>query len=59
MLEKKITTKQELMKLLQSVNIKNVNAADVHTIDDIKNMNRAAEQLLRSNHKLTMFIIST
>jgi hypothetical protein len=59
MLEQKITTKQELMRLIQSVLIKKIIASDVHTRDDIQDMCRAAEQLLRSNQTATMFIITT
>jgi hypothetical protein len=59
MLELKITNKQELIRLIQSANIKKIDAADINNKDDIKEMTRAAEQHLRSNNKITMFIITT
>lgn len=59
MLERAITTKQELIKIVQSAHIKRVVAEDIHTSDDIKHLCRAAEQLLRSNHQVTIFITTT
>ncbi len=58
MLEQNITTKQDLMKLIQSVQIKKIIASDVHTNEDIKDMCRTAEQFLRSNKNATVFVIS-
>lgn len=59
MLELKISNKQELIRLIQSANIKKIDAADINSKDDIKEMNRAVEQHLRSNHQITMFVITT
>jgi len=59
MLELKIKNKPELIRLIQSTNIKTIDAADINNKDDIKEMTRAAEQHLRSNHKITMFVITT
>ena len=59
MLKLKITNKQDLMRLIQSAYIKKIDAAAINSKDDIKEMTRAAEQQLRSNHKITMFVITT
>ena len=59
MMELKITNKQELIRLIQSANIKKIDAADINNKDDIKEMTRASEMHLRSNNKITMFIITT
>lgn len=58
MLQQKISNKQELIRLIQSAYIKKIEAADINNKDDIKEMTRAAEQHLRSNHKITMFVIT-
>ena len=59
MLEKIITTKLHMVQLLQSTNIKKIIAADIKTKDDLAKLNRDAEHLLRSNNKITMFLITT
>ena len=59
MLQQKISNKQELIRLIQSTNIKKIDAADINSKDDIKEMTRAAQQHLQSNHKITMFVITT
>ena len=59
MLQQRISSKQELIRLIQSANIKKIDAADINSKDDIKEMTCAAEQHLRSTHKITMFIITT
>lgn len=59
MLQQKISNKQELIRLIQSTNIKKIDAADINSKDDIKEMIRAAEQHLRSNQQITMFVITT
>lgn len=57
--EQKISNKHELIRLIQSANIKKIDAADINSKDDLKEMTRAAEQQLRANHKITMFVITT
>ena len=59
MLEQKVTTKLHMVQLLQSTNIKKIIAADIKTKDDLAKLNRDAEQQLRSNNKITMFLITT
>jgi len=59
MLEQKVTTKLHMVQLLQSTNIKKIIAADIKTKDDLAKLNRDAEHLLRSNNKITMFLITT
>lgn len=59
MLKQKILNKQDLIRLIQSTQIKKIEAADINNKDDIKEINRAAEQHLRSNHQITMFVITT
>jgi len=59
MLEKVITTKQELIKLLQSSNIRKIIASDVHKESEINELAKSAKQILRSNSQVTIFVIST
>jgi len=59
MLEQKVTTKNDMVQILRSANIKKIIAADIKTKDDLAKLNLAAEQQLRSNNKITMFLITT
>lgn len=59
MLEQKVTTKNDMVQILRSTNIKNIIAADIKTKADLTKLNLAAEQQLRSNNKITMFLITT
>jgi hypothetical protein len=59
MLEQKITTKNDMVRILQSANIKKIIAADIKSKDDLDKMNLAAQQQLRSNNKITIFLITT
>lgn len=59
MLRIKITTKYELIKLIQETNIKQVVAEDIRSIEELKDLYRAAERHLRSKKRITMFVITT
>lgn len=59
MLEKQVENKQDLIKLLQSSKVKKVKVQDIKDKADINAMIRDAEQLLRSNHEVTMIVLGT
>jgi hypothetical protein len=57
MLEMKITTKQQLMKLLAGSEIKVVAARDVHKPEDLNDIKKTALQMLR-NGPVTVILVS-
>jgi len=59
MLEKQVENKQDLIKLLQSSKVKKVKVQDIKDKADINAMIRDAEQLLRSNHEVTLIVLGT
>jgi hypothetical protein len=59
MLKHKIAIKRDLMKLLQSVQIKKIIAADIRSKDDLNKMIKEADQMVRSNLEVTMFVRTT
>lgn len=59
MLEKQVENKQDLIKLLQSSKINKVKVQDIKDKADINAMIRDAEQLLRSNHEVTLIVLGS
>jgi hypothetical protein len=57
MLEMKITTKQQLLKLLAATDIKAVVAQDVHDQEDLNDVKKSALKMLRTG-PLTAFLVS-
>lgn len=59
MLGKQVDNKQDLIKLLQSSKVKKVKVQDIKDKADINDIGRDAEQLLRSNHDVTLIVIGS
>lgn len=59
MLGKQVDNKQDLIKLLQSSKVKKVKVQDIKDKADINEIGRDAEQLLRSNHNVTLIVIGS
>jgi hypothetical protein len=57
MLEMKITTKQQLMKLLAGSDIKQVVAMDIEKPDDLNDLKKAGLKMLRTK-PVTAFLVS-
>lgn len=57
MLEMKITTKQQLMKLLAGSEIKLVVAMDIEEPDDLNELKKAGLKILRSK-SITAFLVA-
>ena len=57
MLEMKITTKQQLMKLLAGSEIKLVVAMDIEESDDLNELKKAGLKMLRTK-PVTAFLVS-
>ena len=58
MLEKKITTKQELLKVLQSSSISKVMGTDLHSANDLEEVLRSAKSLMRQWRRVTVFVVA-
>ena len=58
MLEVKITSKQQLIKLLQETNIKEVVAKDLRVPDDINEFKKSVLPLMRSS-SVTVFAVAS
>jgi hypothetical protein len=56
MLQMKITTKQQLLDLLKSSNIKQVVAKDIHVPDDLNDLKKSAIGLMKSG-QVTAFVV--
>jgi ABC-type metal ion transport system substrate-binding protein len=59
MLGKQVDNKQDLIKLLQTSKVKKVKVQDIKDKADINDLVRDAEQLLRSNHDVTLIVIGS
>lgn len=58
MLQINITTKQDLLKLIQSSDIKQVLARDIHVPDDLNDIKKSAIQMMKSK-KITVFVVAS
>ena len=58
MLEMKITTKQQLMKLLQGSDIKVVIAKDIESADDLEQLKKSGQTMLRNGKSITAFLVA-
>jgi hypothetical protein len=59
MLEKKINTKQELLKLLQAATISQVVAKDIHIADDVNVIKKEGLKMLQEKKKVTVILLAT
>jgi hypothetical protein len=59
MLEMKITTKQQLMKLLQGSDIKVVIAKDIGSTDDLDQLKKSGQTMLRNGKSITAFLVAS
>lgn len=59
MLEQKITTKHDLIKLLQASVIKKIIASDIESSVDLEKIKKEVEKLIRSNQNVTIIAITT
>lgn len=59
MLEKQVTNKQDLIKVIQQARIKKVLGKNINNEDDLNSLIRDAKQLLRSNNEVSLFLITT
>ena len=59
MLAQKITTKHDLIRLLQISQIKKIIASDIQSSADMEKIKKEVEQLIRSNQDVTIFAITT
>jgi hypothetical protein len=59
MLQININTKQELIKLIQSSDIRQVIARDIHVPDDLNEMKKSAIQLMKSKKSITVFVVAS
>lgn len=59
MLEQKITTKLDMIKLIQASQIKKIIASDIKSSADLDKIKKDVEQLIRSNQDVTIFAITT
>lgn len=57
MLEMKITTKQQLMKLLAGSEIKSIVAMDIKEPDDLNELKKSGLKMLRSK-SITAFLVA-
>lgn len=58
MLQININTKQELLKLIQSSDIKQVLARDIRIPDDLNDIKKSAIQMMKSK-KITVFVVAS
>lgn len=58
MLTKKITSKNDLIALLQQVQIRKIVGKDIESKDDLNELMKTATGLAQGNSKLTVFLIS-
>jgi hypothetical protein len=59
MLQKNINTKQDLIKLIQSSDIKQVIARDIHVPEDLNEVKKLAIQMMRNKKSITVFIVAS
>ena len=59
MLAQKITTKLDMIKLIQGSQIKKIIASDIKSNADLEKIKKEVEQLVRSNQDVTIFAITT
>ena len=59
MLAQKITTKHDLIRLLQISQIKKIIASDIKSSADMEKIKKEVEQLIRSSQDVTIFAITT
>lgn len=59
MLQITVSTKQELIKLIQSSNISRVVAKDIHQPEDLNEVKKAGVAMMRDKKQITAILVAT